>query len=124
MSAPLRAMTGWAYPGQPPAWQLRYVFDFRPARPYETCPVCAGPVDEEASDRVISFAVSGRQRLCETCLYDEIPRPLLEAVEHMGDALGAVTHEYGLGASDRTGVLLSAIALMQWVERCLREALP
>lgn len=121
MSAGLRAVPDGF---DPPAWQVRYVADFRPARPYETCPRCAGPVDDEASDRVISFAVKGGQRLCETCLYDEIPVPLLEVAEHLGDALGAAASEYGLEPADRTGVLLSAIALTQWVERCMREALP
>lgn len=109
---------------EPPAWQVRYVADFRPARPGVDCPRCAGPVDDEASDRPIGFAVKGGQRLCETCLYDEIPAPLIEVAEHLGDALGAVADLSRVERADRTGVLLSAVTLTQWVQRCLREALP
>ncbi len=107
----------------PPPWALRYVFDFRPPRPDAPCPACGEPIDGEDDFRAISFAVSGGQRLCEDCLHDEIPAPLIEATEHLDGVLAAIgsLDEGRLPVVDRAAVRLSTAQILGWVADCVRK---
>lgn len=120
MSADLRVV---ADPQIPP-WVLRYVFDFGRPRPDLPCPVCGDALDDFLDGRLISFAVKDGQRLCEGCLCEEIPEPLIDVTEFVGSVLGAATDHAELSVENRVAVLLSSIALSEWLARALRKALP